>query len=175
MAAAHSVPRKNPETYAALVGWTDAFCERHLNDEYKALSREMAAVLCDQGPELKGKLVGWAAGIVNALGWVNFLGDASLEPHMRQEEVARGFGVSAATMHAKTRIIREGFDLVPLDPRWTLPSRMDDNPMIWMLKVNGMIVDIRGLPRAAQVVAFEKGLIPYVPADREGADSPESK
>ena len=38
--------------------------------------------------------------------------------------------------------------------------------MIWMLEVNGLIMDIRRCPREAQVVAFEKGLIPYIPADR---------
>ena len=37
---------------------------------------------------------------------------------------------------------------------------------IWMLEVNGLIMDIRRCPREAQAVAFEKGLIPYIPADR---------
>ncbi len=36
-----------------------------------------------------------------------------------------------------------------------------------MLSVNGMIVDIRNLPREAQEMAFEKGLIPYIPDDNE--------
>ena len=45
---------------------------------------------------------------------------------------------------------------------------MDDNPLIWMLEVNGLLMDIRHCPREAQVVAFEKGLIPYIPADRAG-------
>jgi hypothetical protein len=43
---------------------------------------------------------------------------------------------------------------------------MDDNPLIWMLEVNGLLIDIRHCPREAQLVAFEKGLIPYIPADR---------
>jgi hypothetical protein len=38
--------------------------------------------------------------------------------------------------------------------------------MIWMLEVNGFITDIRRCPREAQEVAFEKGLIPYIPADQ---------
>ncbi len=54
-----------------------------------------------------------------------------------------------------------------LDPNWTLSSRLDSNPMVWMLLVNGMMVDIRSMPRAAQEVAFEKGLIPYIPGDNE--------
>jgi hypothetical protein len=43
---------------------------------------------------------------------------------------------------------------------------MEDNPLIWMLEVNGLIMDIRQCLREAQEVAFEKGLIPYIPADR---------
>ena len=62
--------------------------------------------------------------------------------------------------------IRKLLKIRPFDPEWTLPSRMDDNPLIWMLEVNGLITDIRLCPREAQVVAFEKGLIPYIPADR---------
>ncbi|MGP0065917.1 MAG: hypothetical protein ACLQGP_20240 [Isosphaeraceae bacterium] len=61
----------------------------------------------------------------------------------------------------------------PFDPEWTLPSRMDDNPLIWMLEVNGLITDIRLCLREAQVVAFEKRLIPYIPADR--ADDPDEE
>jgi hypothetical protein len=54
-----------------------------------------------------------------------------------------------------------------LDPNWTLPSRLDDNPMVWMLQVNGFMVDVRHAPREVQEIAFNKGLIPYIPADRQ--------
>jgi hypothetical protein len=47
---------------------------------------------------------------------------------------------------------------------------MADNPMVWMLEVNGFLMDIRHAPREAQEIAFEKGLIPYIPADREGTN-----
>jgi hypothetical protein len=40
-------------------------------------------------------------------------------------------------------------------------------PLVWILKVNGLLIDIRTCPREAQVVAYEQGLIPYIPADRE--------
>ena len=43
---------------------------------------------------------------------------------------------------------------------------MDDNPLIWMLSVNGFMMDIRHAPREVQEIAFKKGLIPYIPADR---------
>ena len=44
---------------------------------------------------------------------------------------------------------------------------LEDNPLVWMLKVNGLLMDIRTAPREAQEVAFQKGLIPYIPADRQ--------
>jgi hypothetical protein len=39
--------------------------------------------------------------------------------------------------------------------------------MVWMLQVNGFLMDIRQAPRKVQEVAFQKGLIPYIPADRQ--------
>jgi hypothetical protein len=41
------------------------------------------------------------------------------------------------------------------------PSKFDRNPLIWMLMVNGMMVDVRHLPIEVQEVAYQKGLIPY--------------
>ena len=49
---------------------------------------------------------------------------------------------------------------------WTLPSRMDDNPMIWMVEFNGFIADVRSMPRKIQEVAYQKGLIPYIPGEQ---------
>jgi len=33
--------------------------------------------------------------------------------------------------------------------------------------VNGLLVDLRDMPREVQEIAFEDGLIPYIPADRK--------
>ncbi len=166
-----------PKTYAAkftdFVELTDAFCDRHLNVEYRELCREMAVAVCQKkSPVLKGKTEGWAAGIVYALGRVNFLDDPSQTPHMKSKEIAKGFGISVATMQAKAKVICEGLNLTPFHPEWSLPSKMDDNPLVWMLEVNGFVMDIRSAPREAQVAAYENGLIPYIPADRnDGADA----
>jgi hypothetical protein len=136
----------------------------------------MAAAVCQRSsPVLKGKPDGWAAGIVYALGRVNFLDDPSRTPHMKSTEIAEGFRVSMATMQAKAKVIREGLGLMPLHPDWCLPSLVDDNPMIWMLSVNGFIMDIREAPRKVQVEAYEKGLIPYIPADRHDAKADDGK
>ncbi|NIA21741.1 MAG: hypothetical protein GWP05_07215 [Anaerolineaceae bacterium] len=167
------VPESYRARFVAIVGLTDVLCDAHLNAEYKELCREMAVEICRDGsPVLRGKPESWAAGVVYALGRVNFLDDPSQTPHMRSAGIAKGFGISVGTMQAKAKTISEGLDLMPFDPDWTLPSKMDDNPLIWMLEVNGFLMDIRHAPREAQVVAYEKGLIPYVPADR--ASQPET-
>jgi hypothetical protein len=57
---------------------------------------------------------------------------------------------------------------VLFDHEWTLPTRMEDNPLIWIVEVNGLPVDIRNAPRHLQEIAINKGLIPYIPADRPG-------
>jgi hypothetical protein len=55
--------------------------------------------------------------------------------------------------------------MILLDPRWCLRSRLADNPLVWMLKVNGLMMDIRDAPREAQEEAFRLGLIPYIPSE----------
>jgi len=54
-----------------------------------------------------------------------------------------------------------------LDPRWTLPSQLDNHPYLWLISVNGFIIDVRNAPREIQELAYQQGLIPYIPADRK--------
>jgi hypothetical protein len=154
---------------ATIIGLIDQFCRERLNDEYAVLCRKLAQKLARKRPSplLHGKPATWASGIVRTIGWVNFLGDPSQTPHLKMTDIDNGFGVSPASGAAKSKAIRDLLRLRPFDPEWTLPSRMEDNPLVWMLNVNGLLMDIRQAPREAQEVAFQKGLIPYIPADRQ--------
>lgn len=146
---------------------TDSFCDRHLNDEYKSVCREIVHALCrPDSPVLRGKVESWSGGVIYAAGRINFLTDPSQSPHMTAEEIAKAAGVSPATMHNKFREVKEYLDLMPFQPEFTVASRLNQNPLVWMLKVNGFLMDIREAPREAQVVAFQQGLIPWIPADR---------
>ncbi len=167
-----SIPATARPAYDAIVALTDAFCREHLDEEYGALCRKLAGALARKRPSPlpSGKPETWACGIVRTIGWVNFLDDRSNKPHLKLTAIDKAFGVAESTGQGKSKAIRTMLKIRQFDHRWTLPSRMDDNPLIWMLEVNGLIMDIRRCPREAQVVAFEKGLIPYVPADR--ADDP---
>ena len=59
----------------------------------------------------------------------------------------------------------------PFDVEWSLPSRIERNPMAWLIQINGLIVDARSMPRAVREEAFRRGLIPFVP---EAAQRPEA-
>jgi len=155
--------------YAAIVALTDTFCRQRLNDEYATLCRELAAALARKRPSpiARGKPESWACAIVYALGTVNFLFDRSQTPHMRADELCAAFGVSKSGGANKAKLIRDMFDMIQFDPRWCLPSQIDQNPMAWLIQVNGLIVDARSLPREVQELAYQKGLIPYVPGKRQ--------
>jgi hypothetical protein len=166
------IPEAARPAYEVIVGLIDGFSREHLDEEYRALCRKLAGVLARERPSplARGKPESWASGIVRVVGWANFLGDPSQPHHMKMTDIDRAFGVSEATGSAKSMAIRDLLGIDRLDPEWTVPSRMSDNPLVWLLEVNGLVTDIRRCPREAQVVAFEQGLIPYIPADR--ADDP---
>ena len=163
-----SIPATARPAYDAVVGLTDAFCREHLDGEYEALCRQLAGTLARKRPSPlpSGKPETWACGVVRTIGWVNFLDDGSRQPHLKLTAIDKAFGVAESTGQGKSKAIRTMLKIRQFDHRWTLPGRMDDSPLIWMLEVNGLITDIRRCPREAQAVAFEKGLIPYIPADR---------
>jgi hypothetical protein len=156
-------------TYASVVKLTDAFCRQHLNDEYAALCRWLAAALARKRPSplLRGQLEIWACAIVYALGTVNFLFDRTQTPYLSAEELCGLFGISKSSGANKARQIREMLHMSQFDATWLLPSLMEESPIPWMIEVNGFIVDARSLPREIQELAYQKKLIPYIPADRQ--------
>lgn len=162
------VPAAMQEKFDTIALATDAFCDAHLNNEYKQLIRQALAALCRKRPSplRKGQENSWAAGAVHALGMANFLFDASQTPHCKAQDIFSHFGLGASTGQNHSKKIRDALDMTPMDPNWTLPSRLGDNPLVWMLQVNGLMVDARRMPLEVQEIAFAKGLIPYVPGHK---------
>lgn len=162
------VPAAMDAKYRALCTLSDGFCRAHLNESYAALARAALAALCRKRPSplLTGREDVWACSVIYALGQVNFLSDRSQTPTMPMEELCRLFGVGASTAGNKAKLVRKLLDMHQFGHRWMLPEQLDSAPHVWLLMVNGLIVDIRKMPRDAQEQAFRQGLIPYVPADR---------
>jgi hypothetical protein len=100
------------------------------------------------------------------LGQINFLSDPSTQPYMTMADLCAACGVGQSTASAKARVIFQALKTHQLDPKWSLPSLLDANPLVWMAEVNGILVDLRRMPREVQEIAYGKGLIPYIPANR---------
>ncbi|CAK8712361.1 PRiA4b ORF-3-like protein [Candidatus Electrothrix aarhusensis] len=164
-----NVPKKMQETFAAISSLTDAFCKEQLNEEYAQLARYLTAALCRKRPSplTRGKTNSWAGGVIYALGFVNFLFDKSQKPSLTAGGLCAGFGISTSNGASKSKQIRDLMDIMQFDPNWTLPSKMDDNYMAWMITVDGFAVDARSMPLHIQEVAYEKGFIPYIPGQMD--------
>lgn len=172
-----TVPKTMQAKFDSITALTDDFAAKHLNDEYAQLIRYATAALCRKRPSplASGRDYTWACGITHALGMVNFLFDSSQDPHLSAGELYEIFGVSASTGQAKSKKVRDTLKMSQLDPHWSLPSKMDSNPLIWMLEVNGFIMDMRSAPRELQEAALGKGLIPYIPGEQNNPSSKETK
>jgi len=145
------------------------FCDEKLNDDdYKRICLEALAKLCRKRPSplQSGKARTWACGIVYAIGSNNYIFDKSQPHHMTATDIARWFGLAKSTAGSKANEISNLLGLNRWHNEFILPSIAEKNPMTWYLTVNGYFVDIRTMPREAQEVAFNKGLIPYIPADK---------
>ena len=159
------VPKAMQPVFDTVAGIIDGFCREHLNDEYSLVSRKLAAALCRKRPSplVKGKPEQWACASVYVIGSANFLHDKSQTPHMQLGKLCELFGIGKSTATAKARSIEQMMGISYLSPHWTLPSKQEINPLIWMLKIDGFLVDIRTAPLELQDEAFQRGLIPFVP------------
>lgn len=100
-----------------LIEMTSAFCDARLDADYKRLCKKLINRMARRKPApfVRGRLDIWAAGIVYALGSVNFLFDKSFPPHVSAGEIAEHFGVASGSASQKAAAIREMFDLHPLN------------------------------------------------------------
>jgi hypothetical protein len=169
MADIKSIPVAHRPAYEAVVALTEALCQAQLNAEWASLCRELTAALARKrlSPLVRGQPKVWAASILHALGLVNFLFDRSQTPSMSVNELCAAFEVKPSTVSGKSKQIRELFKMYQFDPRWTLPSKMAQNPRAWMISVNGLIIDARHAPPEIQLEAYRRGLIPYLPSQTD--------
>lgn len=159
------VPKAMQDKYDEIVALTDAVCTEHLNEEYADLARKLTAKLARKRPSplTRGRANSWACGIVYALGQVNFLFDSSQDPHLEAGMLCELFGVAASTGGNKAKDVRDMAKVSRMSAEWTLPSRVDESFFLWMIEVNGLLIDARNAPRWIQEEAYRRGFIPYIP------------
>jgi hypothetical protein len=169
MKKTETIPKSMRDKFKEISGLTDAFAANHLNDEYAQVIRQAIATLCRKRPSplAKGKAATWACGITHAIGVVNFLFDKSQAIHTSASELYKTFGVAESTGQGKSKLVRKILKIYQFDPNWTLPSKLHDNPMVWLITVNGFTIDARMANRDIQEAAFEQGFIPYIPGEAD--------
>ena len=158
------IPKGMEDIHATLTEMTDRFCAEYLNQEYADLAHAAIASLCRKRPSPlnSGSPRVWACAILLALGQINFLSDKSSKPHMATADLRGHFGVAESTASNKAKQVRTLLNMPQFGHKWMLPSKLSNSSLPWMIQVNGLIVDARGLPVEIQEVAVQKGLIPYV-------------
>ena len=135
-----------------------AFCAKRLNDEYFRLAEEVIGKLSRKRPSplLRGKEEIWAAGVIHAIGHVNFLYDKSFEPYVSFDEVNEFFGTKKSSVGNKAAEIRKmlkmnrmtNFDFMTDD-------RKDNHPLYNLVMVDGLFVPLTVLPEEYQKMVKE--------------------
>jgi hypothetical protein len=80
--------------------------------------------------------------------------------------------VAKSGMESHARVVRNALDLIRYHPEWTLPSKLADNPLAWMILVNGVPMDVRDAPPEIQAEAVRLGIVPPLPSGETPSDGP---
>jgi Domain of unknown function (DUF6398) len=155
------IPRAMSDRAEAIIDIADATCHQHLDDEYGRLARKLVARLARKRPSrlARGDVRIWAAGVIYALGQMNFLFDRSQTPHMTADELAGALGVVKTTMSNKAGLINRVLGLSAFEPDLTRVAVLEQHPLAWLVEIDGLIVDARWLPAELQDEARRRGLI----------------
>jgi Domain of unknown function (DUF6398) len=137
------IPAALRQAAGEIIAITDAVCLAVLDEEYADLARQAVAKLARQ---------------------VNFLFDPASQPHATADQLSEAFGLAKGTIGSKAKHVRDLLQIGPFAPEFQRAELAARNPMMWFIEVDGLIMDARSLPLHIQVEAFERGLIPYVPA-----------
>ena len=110
------VPRAVRPYADQVVAVTDAVCREHLDGEYADLCRAVVGKLGRKRPSplTRGDLKIWAAGVIYAVGQLNFVFDPAQTPHASADQLSQWLGVKKTTMANKARLIRDSVKTEPL-------------------------------------------------------------
>ena len=130
------------------------FCHDKLNEEYATLADRLVQKLGRKRthPLATGQPEVWAAGIIHALGTINFLFDQSFEPHTTIHELNAYFRTKKSTTAAKAKQIRDLLKLERFDNEFSTQQMRASNPFTKFVMVNGFIVPVDSLPLEYQEI-----------------------
>jgi len=132
------------ETAHQLISLTTEFCEQHLGDEYEQLCEKLIRKMSRKRnvPYLSGRIEVWAAGVIYALGQINFLFDRSFEPYATHDDICDHFGTNKSTTSQKAKLIRDMFKMRYGNDEFLTERNKKDKPFGKSMMINGLILPI---------------------------------
>lgn len=142
------IPNAILDRAQAIIEITEGVCCEHLDDEYGQIARRLVARLARKRPSplARGDVRIWAAGIICAVGQVNFLFDRTQTPHLTADQLAERLGVVKTTMANQAGLINRTLDIGTFEPDLTRIAMLEQHPIAWLVDVDGLVVDVRTLP-----------------------------
>lgn len=130
------------EKKVKLLELLQGFCREHLDEEYERVSVKMVEKLGRKRtvPFMSGKLEVWAAGIIHAIGTINFLFDKSFQPYVSVHDICGYYGTAQSTTSQKSKVIRDMLKLSYFDTEFLTESMQVQHPLNNLFSVNGLIV-----------------------------------
>ncbi len=126
-----SIPKAGRQSYTDISTLTDQFCDEHLDAEYREICRYVTAKMARKkgNPLNTGKDQIWAAGIVYAVGQVNFLFDRSFEPYQSADDICNFFQTKKSTTSQKAKMIRDAVNMNDYwDPEYSTADMLKRSP-----------------------------------------------
>ena len=146
-------------------------------DQRAAVKRHVVAKLARKRPSpiLSGRAPSWAGAVIYALGQVNFLFDSTTKPYATADDLSAAFGVSKSTLGNKAKQVRDFLKMDWGKTEFLREDMIEANPMVWFIRVDGIVLDARHAPPEIQLQALVNGFIPYIPAlGRDGTAGAQS-
>jgi len=141
-----------------LVEMTAGFCDKKLDSEYRELCEKLINKMAGkrQVPFLTGKLELWAAAVVHALGYINFLFDKNTVPYVSRDDICGYFKTSKSSTVQKSKLIRDMFKMSFFDPEFSTSQAAQSNPLADMGIINGLFVPLDMLKSLGGAAVAEK-------------------
>ncbi len=165
-----AISSQSPSRADEIVALTRSFCTEHLDEEYGALCAKLVRGLARKRPSPleAGQIRVWVGAVLYAIGQVNFLFDPTQRPHIKFDDLSRLTGVSKSALATKARLIMKVLRIMPLEPDYCRREILEQNPLAWMVEVDGIVVDARTLPVEVQAELAQRDLIPGMAATTRG-------
>lgn len=125
-----------------LVNMTAEFCEKYLDDEYAELCEKLIRKMSRKRnvPYLSGRMDIWAAGILYALGRINFVFEPGDGPFTTRDELCAFFGTNKSTTSQRATKIMDMFKLTYWDDDFSTETNLENNPFSDLIMVDGLIL-----------------------------------